>query len=234
MPAPLGVPAPLTGERGRGEAWRRHTAPVNRAARRPYIIHCQMGRWATVRWGPLCAWRVADSSHAASLHLRRFAGCEPSPASPFSPGGRQVLRMGPPCKSHSFSVAKQCLQSLPLWRKETALGTEWRQRPTPDRAAEDRLGHSRAEEGAGDPQPTSLSSPGGRVPCCGHQECWLWSFKGSLYSVGRGTEPTPWGSAILPTGCWPQKWHLPRGKTNPKRLHTLLFPLHNIFGITKC
>lgn len=115
MPAPLEVPAPLTGERDRGEAWRRHTAPVNKAARRPYIIHCQMGRWATVRWGSLRAWRFADcSSHAASLHLRGFAGCEPSPASPFSPGGRQVLRMGPPCKSHSFSVVKRCLQSLPL------------------------------------------------------------------------------------------------------------------------
>lgn len=85
--APLlpGEPEPLTEERDPGEAWRRHAAPVSRATRRPYIIHCQMGRLCS--GGSLCAWHFADcSSHVASLHLHGFAGCDPSPASPFYPG----------------------------------------------------------------------------------------------------------------------------------------------------
>lgn len=111
-----------------------------------------------------------------------------------------------------------------LWRKETALGTEWGQRPSPDGAAEDGPGHSRAGR-AGDPQPTSSSSLEDKLPAMTaalaleFQELSLLSWK-----VG-GTEPIPWGSEVLQTGCWLRKWHLPRRKTSsPKGFTSSTIP----------
>ena len=93
LPGPPRECVALTAKRGLGGA-RRTPAPVSRAARRPYIIHCQTGPRAACAGGSLCAWHLADcSSHVASLPLHGFAGCDPSPCLPGG-GGPEVQRMG--------------------------------------------------------------------------------------------------------------------------------------------
>lgn len=128
LPALLWEPAPLAAERGPGEAWRT-PAPMSSTARRPYIIHCQMGPRAACAGGSLCAWHFADcSSHAASSHLHGFAGCDPSPP-PVLP--RENLRFRGWCHLASRWLSRASSQQIgirqppvtnSLWRKELALG----------------------------------------------------------------------------------------------------------------
>ena len=86
--------------------------------------------------------------------------CEPSPASPFFLGGSLRFRGWGHRASHQL-LSGQAGSTVPasLWRKETALGTEWGRRPTPDGAAEDGPGHSRAKgrgQGTRSPPPPPL------------------------------------------------------------------------------
>lgn len=158
-PALLWEPAPLTAERGRGEAWRT-PAPRRGTARRPCIIHCQMGPPAACAGGSLCAWHFADcSSHVASSHLRGCVGCDPSPP-PVLP--RESLKFRGWCHLASRGLSRASSQQLrirqPPSRPLTVERKSWpwawvvqKGTPPPPHThtgqVQDALDHSRAEKG---------------------------------------------------------------------------------------
>lgn len=127
--------------------------------------------------------------------------------------------MGPPCKTHSFSVAKRDPWSLPLCGGKRPSGTE----TYPRRGSGGRAGSQQGKrKGRGTHSPrlllswrtSSLLWPP-RVLALEFQGLSLLSWK-----VG-GTEPIPWGSEVLQTGCWLRKWHLPRRKASPQKGYIL-------------
>lgn len=203
---------------------------MNRAARRPYIIHCQMGPRAAlggVRWGSLCAWHLADcSSHVASLHLHGFAGCDPSPH-PVSPRGSLRFRGWGHRASPSFSVATQGqqigIQQPPvpasLWREKTpGEGWEGQRRPPPPPGRADGGQALKKAQGAiasqaPSPQPTSHT----HALLSLRRRSLLWPPRAlalelqglSLLSCKMGTtDAASGGHEIMQTLCWLPKWHL--------------------------
>ena len=239
LPGPPRECVALTAKRGLGGA-RRTPAPVSRAARRPYIIHCQTGPRAACAGGSLCAWHLADcSSHVASLPLHGFAGCDPSPCLPGG-GGPEVQRMGrlafssqqglkatgldPAALSHLLTMEGRDSPGEGLGGTEgKPLNTRGRQRTgwvTEGLRKAEGLLHP-------GPRPTSPSEPPSlekMLPAMGGswgpRGCWLCSSRGSVCSAVKwGLTDTPVSCLALgavQTRCWLRKWRLPRGNPSPE------------------
>lgn len=226
LPAPLGEPAPLTGERGLGEAWRRHTSPIEQGCQK--AIHNSLpngaaGGCALGAHSPPGTLLTAPHTlpHCIFLDLQ---GANLPPASPFSPGrgGLRFREWG--------HRARHTASQWPSGIHGPCLSVEERdrvgQRPTPDGAAEEGPGHSRAKGRGGEPTAHASSSPGGQAPCCGRRECWLWSFKGSVCSAGKWEEQNP--SPGAPRSCrqdaGSENGICPGGKPVPKKVTSSTIP----------
>ena len=99
----------------------------------------------------------------------------------------------------------------------------WRKEIYPRRGSGGRAGSQQGKrKGAGNPQPMPPPLLEDKLPAVTPGVLAL-EFQGlSLLSwkVG-GTEPIPWGSEVLQTGCWLRKWHLPRRKASTQKGYIL-------------
>ena len=135
--------------------------------------------------------------------------------------------MGPPCKSPASQwpsgIHSPCLSVEERDSPGDRVGTE----TYPRWGSRGRAGSQQGQrKRAGDPQPTSSSSPGGQAPCRGCRECWLWSFKGSVCSAEKWEEQNP--SPGAPRSCrqvaGSERGIRPGGKPVPKKVTSSVIP----------
>lgn len=177
-----------------GEAWR--TPAQGAAARRPYIIHCQMGPRAACAGGSLCApgtyqLLLARCLIASSRICRVRSFPPPSTRGSLRAGAGATLLSGPSRASSQRTwtqrppVPSHCGGMRQPWG---GAGRDRGDRTHTQRAGRGQAGSQRGEEGTRPLHPGSRLPPhhptGALLPAVGgsgsRPECWLWSVRGSV------------------------------------------------------